>query len=141
MPYLSVKPEDGRRVRVDIGHHSLVSDLPAEWGGHDSGPTPTELFVAALASCATQYALAYLDRQHLDLKGLEVGCHYDLGERPERVEAVHLSVRVPYELTVEQQEGLTNAIQRCSVHASIAVPAQLRVVVAQARPPAGVAGS
>jgi len=131
MPYMSVTPGGGRQLRVRIGHHSVLTDLPAEWGGHDSGPTPTELFVGSLASCGAHHALAFLVRNHVDSTGLEVGCHYDLAEHPDRVEAVHLTLRVPAGLTEEQERGLVHEIQRCIVNASIATPTQLHVIVAR----------
>lgn len=137
---MSVSHEEGTRLRVRAGHHELVTDLPVESGGHDSGPTPTELFVAALAACAAHQAQAYLAGHGLDTAGLEVGCHYELGSEPARVTAVQLTVSVPGELTEWQRTGLARAIDRCTVHASIAIPATLQVVLARREPaPAGAA--
>jgi putative redox protein len=39
-------------------------------GGGDVGPTPTELFVAGLASCVAFYARRYLRRHDIDAEGL-----------------------------------------------------------------------
>jgi putative redox protein len=39
------------RFGVRIRGHELVSDQPREDGGEDTGPTPTELFIAGLAAC------------------------------------------------------------------------------------------
>ena len=43
------------RCRVQARHHEIRVDEPLSVGGDDSGPQPTEVFLASLASC---YALA-----------------------------------------------------------------------------------
>src|SRR5579859_2973035 len=48
---------------ISIGEHELVVDQPVEDGGEDLGPTPTDLFVAGLASCAAYYAGRFLARR------------------------------------------------------------------------------
>ena len=43
----------GYEARVTVRGHELTVDEPAEDGGKDTGPTPTELLLASLASCYT----------------------------------------------------------------------------------------
>jgi putative redox protein len=43
----------GYQARVTVRSHELTVDEPAEDGGKDTGPTPTELLLASLASCYT----------------------------------------------------------------------------------------
>jgi organic hydroperoxide reductase OsmC/OhrA len=50
------------RFAIDIRGHQLVVDQPSESMDHEAGPTPTELFVAALASCAAHFAHRVLIR-------------------------------------------------------------------------------
>jgi uncharacterized OsmC-like protein len=45
--------EGGYRCRVPVRDFEIVVDEPAEYGGTDAGPMPTEVFVTSLASCFT----------------------------------------------------------------------------------------
>ena len=51
MTNVVVVHEEGDRFALTIRGHRIVVDQPVEDGGGDAGPTPTELFVASLASC------------------------------------------------------------------------------------------
>jgi uncharacterized OsmC-like protein len=42
---------DGDRFAISIRDHMITVDQPVADGGQDTAPTPTELFVASLASC------------------------------------------------------------------------------------------
>lgn len=58
----------GLRAEVDAGGFTLVSDEPASVGGTGTGPQPTELLLASIASCFT-LAMAYSARKY----GFELG--------------------------------------------------------------------
>src|SRR5450759_146811 len=65
-----VASADGRSMRVEhrgddkfdinIRGHVVRVDQPVKDGGEDTAPTPTELFIASLASCVAFYARACL---------------------------------------------------------------------------------
>ena len=83
------------------------------------GPTPTELFVAGLASCVGFYARRYLRRHHLDATGLEVTTTYRMGTKPARVAAVDLEIHLPGHLPDNRRAGLLAQATHCTVHNSI----------------------
>lgn len=69
----------GLRAVVRAGEFEVVADEPASVGGDDTGPQPTELLLASIASCFT-LALAYSARKrNVELTDLEVDVtgHYD----------------------------------------------------------------
>ncbi len=115
-----VTHERGDRFRVRIRSHEILVDQPVGDGGEDSGPTPTELFVAGLASCIAYYAERYLRRHGLPPDGLAVECDFSFAtDRPARVSAVALSVRVPEGFPEERRAGLLAVVEHCTVHNSI----------------------
>ena len=62
----------GLRCEVAAGEFILNVDEPASAGGTDSGPEPTELLLASIASCFT-LAVAYSARKRsLELRDLSV---------------------------------------------------------------------
>jgi putative redox protein len=120
---LDVRFVAGESYEVTVRGHRLVVDQPAEAGGQDAGPTPTELFVAALASCVAFYAGRYLTRHGYSRDGLAVSAGYDMaGDRPARVSGIRLTVRVPAGLPPERRAALRAVASHCTVHNSLAVP-------------------
>ncbi|HEY2207579.1 MAG TPA: OsmC family protein [Pseudonocardia sp.] len=62
----------GLRAEVDAGGHLVVADEPESVGGTGTGPQPTELLLASIASCFT-LALAYSARKRsVELADVEV---------------------------------------------------------------------
>lgn len=64
--------DGGMRAVVEAGRFEIVSDEPESAGGRDTGPQPTDLFLAAIGSCFT-LAMAYTARRRgHDLPDLSV---------------------------------------------------------------------
>lgn len=102
--------------------------LPA---GSETGPTPVELFVAALAACAAHFACRHLKKEGLPYIGLEVGARYLLsGAGPQRISRLTLTVRTPSRLRDEESAGMIAAIEDCTVTRSLLEPPRLEVRLA-----------
>src|ERR1022692_1954600 len=100
---MSVRFVAGEAYEVAVRGHRVLVDQPAEAGGQDAAPTPTELFVASLATCIAFYAGRYLTRHGCSRDGLAVSAWFDMAsDRPARVSGIHLFVRVPASLPTER---------------------------------------
>jgi putative redox protein len=123
----------GESYEVSVRGHRVTVDQPAEAGGHDSAPTPTELFVASLASCVAFYAGRYLTRHGYSRAGLAVSACYTMAtDRPARVRDIRLTVRVPDSLPPERRPALHAVISHCTVHNTLASPPSVAIDLAWA---------
>lgn len=113
----------GEAYTVSVRGHELLVDQPPEAGGLDSAPTPTELFVASLASCVAFYAGRYLSRHGYGRDGLGVSASYEMAAgRPARVGSVRLSVHLPAGLPAARHQALAAVVSHCTVHNSLTTP-------------------
>jgi len=114
---------DGEAYEIAVRGHRLTVDQPVEAGGEDAAPTPTELFVASLASCVAFYAGRYLTRHGHSRTGLVVSARYELAtERPARVSAIRIGVKVPTDLPEERWPALAAVARHCTVHNTLHHP-------------------
>lgn len=138
MESMSVRSLGEDRYAVDLRGHELVVDQPVTLGGTDVGPTPTELFVAGLASCVAFYAGRYLARHHVDREGMQVDVSWQLAVgRPARVGTVTITIIPPPGLPAEKVPAFLAVSRGCTVHHSLVQPPAVVIDVAEA--PAAVA--
>jgi uncharacterized OsmC-like protein len=124
---LRVDHEGGDRFRIGIRQHTVRVDQPASDGGDDTAPTPSELFVASLASCVAFYVRRFLSRHGLPVEGLSVTAEYAMASHPARVATVDLQVDAPAELSPAQQSALLAVASHCTVHATLLHPLEVRI--------------
>lgn len=118
----------GQRLDVAVRGHRLVVDQP-EPAGEDAGPTPVELFVAALAGCVASLGGLYLARHGLAADGLAVVAEHEHAERPSRVTRVRLVLEPPEALPPNRLRGLLAVASHCTVHNSLVRPPEVEITV------------
>ena len=105
-----------RQEVVIGGRHRLVTDQPEELGGEGSGPSPHELFPAALAACVTVTLVQYGRTKGWDLGDVTVEVDYDNHSTPRQVEIV---VRLGGDLSAEQLQRLEKVARACPLRRSV----------------------
>jgi uncharacterized OsmC-like protein len=106
----------GDRYAIAVRGHQVTVDQPESDGGEDTAPTPTELFVAGLASCVAFYAGRFLKRHNISAEGLAVDASYEFGAKPARVAQVSLTVHAPAGLPAERRDAFLAVASHCTVH-------------------------
>ncbi|MDP9188399.1 MAG: OsmC family protein [Actinomycetota bacterium] len=115
----SARRREGFETEIETRHHRLIVDEPEDTGGGDSGPRPTELLAASLASCTVITLVMYADRKGWNVGQIEVGVEYD-EPTAERPAALRTEISIPAELSDEQRERLLVIAGKCPVHRTLA---------------------
>jgi uncharacterized OsmC-like protein len=127
---ITVEGISGSAYRLAVGEHTLVTDQPAAAGGEDLGPTPTDLFVAGLASCVAFYAGRFLQRRGLAQEAVRVVCDYHLTHsQPARVDSIRLTVELPPGLPADLRAAALRAAKHCTVHNSLREPPDVTITL------------
>jgi putative redox protein len=129
---LSVRHLDGDQFAIDIRGHTLLVDQPVQDGGTDQAPTPTELFVAGLASCVAFYAHRFLVRHELSTDGLAVRARFEIGGPPTRVTSITVDITPPTALPPDRRGAFLAVASHCTAHNSLTQPPAVDIAFADA---------
>ena len=103
------------------GSHTLTIDAPPGMKGRNRGPTPTELYATALASCVNILVTKYCQDMKIPAEGLKVTVTYDKLDTPARLGNFRCEIHMPPAATgwEARRDGIHRAAERCPVHESI----------------------
>ena len=130
MTPVSVTHDGGDRFSVGIRGHAVHVDQPESDGGTDTGPTPTELFVASLAACVAFYTRRYLKRHDLPEEGLTVTAQAESGAKPSRVASMTITLTLPDGVPEDKRDALLAVASHCTVHNTLTQPPELVIRLA-----------
>jgi len=118
---------EGYAHDVEIeGGHRLRADEPGTIGGTDTGPSPTRLLGASLASCIAITVEMYAERKGWELGPVEVDV--EVGYEGPVPTDFEVGLKLPAELDDEQRRRLLVIATKCPVHKVLAGEAHVKVV-------------
>lgn len=129
---LRVDHRGGDKFDINVRGHVISVDQPVKDGGDDTALTPTELFIASLASCVAFYARRYLARHNLPTDGLAVEVTFVMGARPARVSGIDIRLIVPNGVPAERLDPLLAVATHCSVHNTLVTTPEVSITLADA---------
>lgn len=110
------RQREGFAHEVEIeGGHRLTVDEPVAAGGTDTGPSPTRLVAAGLASCVAVTMEMYAKRKGWDL-GDRVEVEVDVEYEGYAPVSFAVTLHLPAHLSDEQRERLLLIARKCPVH-------------------------
>ena len=118
-PQIVVTLPGGRRVDAQVGAHVVRTDQPRDNGGTDSAPSPYQLFLAAIGTCAGIFVEGFCTKRGISTEGIRIV------ERPRSdpetgvLVAVELDLEVPPGFPEKYREALVRVVDGCSVKRAI----------------------
>jgi ribosomal protein S12 methylthiotransferase accessory factor len=116
--------------RVDALYEGLRirTDQPVAHGGGGTAPSPFDLFLASIGTCAGFYVLRFFQQRQLDTAGL--GLSVTLRRDPERklVSGIRIEITLPPAFPEKYREAVLRAVDQCTVKRHLAQPPAFEVV-------------
>lgn len=115
-----------RRVDAHVRGHTVHTDQPRDNGGEDAAPSPFELFLASIGTCAGIFVQGFCASRKLPTAGIVIHqrLHYaDDGG----LESVALELALPPSFPAKYQDALVRVVEQCSVKKAIAAQPAFRV--------------
>ena len=115
---IEVRRKQGLKIAhtLSMGQTTLVVDSPTSDGGDGAGPSPHELYDAALAACKALTVMWYANRKQMPVQDLAVSVDRDNSREREGVYRLTSRLRIGGPLTDAQIEELRSVAAKCPIH-------------------------
>jgi putative redox protein len=122
----------GKRIDTQIGEHVIRTDQPVSNGGEDSAPSPFQLFLAAIGTCAGIYVAGFCQKRELPTEGIRIRQRNHFDPDTGVLARVEIDVEVPPAFPEKYREALVRVADQCAVKKAIqAQPVfEVRTIVA-----------
>lgn len=114
--HLQRKPDTAMAQTLTIGAHTLVTDVSVAEGGEDAGPSPHDLYDAALASCKALTVMWYARKKGIPVKDIQTEVTSDNSEERKGTYRLSAKLRISGDLTDAQLAELAVVAEKCPVH-------------------------
>ena len=121
---LEVTFPGGKRVDAHDKGFTIKTDQTAENGGEDLEPTPFDLFLASMGTCAGIYVLSFCQQRELPTEGITLAQSMERDPETGLINRMIIDIRVPENFPEKYRPALVRAAEQCMVkrHVSRGLP-------------------
>lgn len=140
---MNIRFPGGLAVEADLDGFKVRTDQPAPVGGEGSAPSPFDLFLASIGTCAGYYALRFCQARGLPTEDVTLRLTAEKDPDVRRVTHVAIEIELPPDFPPRYREAIVRATDQCSVKKHLLYPPQIDVVARPfaAPPPAPAVSS
>lgn len=127
---MTIRLGSGLQVAAEFDHFSIMTDQPPASGGEGAAPTPFQLFIASLGTCAGVYVAAFCQHRGISSSDITIALHTEHTEEIEgksRLALVKLEIRVPQDFPEKYRNSLIKTAELCAVKKAIMDPPEFTI--------------
>ncbi len=135
---MEIRFPGGLEVEALASGFSILTDQPVSDGGAGAGPSPFDLFLASIGTCAGIYALRFCRQRNLETEGLSLKLTAEKGDDARRVARIRIEIGLPPAFPAKYRDAILRAVDQCKVKRHILEPPQFEVTALASKDVPGV---
>lgn len=122
----------GMRVEAMHDGFRIRTDQPEKAGGDGTAPSPFDLFLASIGTCAGFYVLRFFQQRDLDTSGLALSMTPEWDRDRKLMTRIRIEITLPPAFPEKYREAVIRAVDQCTVKRHLVEPPGFEVVTAPA---------
>lgn len=131
---LSIRFPGALAVDAVFDGHTVHTDQPEQVGGGGSAPSPFDLFLASIGTCAGFYALRFCQARGLPTDGMALKLTAERDPAVKRVTHIEIEIDLPPDFPPHYREAIVRATDQCSVKKHLLDPPKIEVITRPSLP-------
>ena len=117
----------GAKVDAHFGSFTVKTDQPAAGGGEGSAPSPFEVFLSSIGTCAGIYVLGFCQQRGLPAEGIRIIQRINRDPATGMVGKIDLEIQVPPTFPDKYLSSLVRSAELCAVKKHLEHPPRFEV--------------
>lgn len=111
----------GKKVVAHYKGFNIVTDQPRHQGGEESAPSPFDLFLASIGTCAGIYVQSFCERREIPYQGIEIIQSMETDPNTRLPVKFDLEIILPQDFPEKYKDSVIQAAELCLVKKTIAI--------------------
>ena len=112
---INVHFEGNKKVIAQFQDYKVVTDQPITSGGDASAPSPFDMFLSSLATCAGIYVKGFCDNRQLPTNEITLEQNVVMNTETKVLEKISLKIFLPSNFIDKYDEAIINVASLCLV--------------------------
>lgn len=114
--------DGGKIITAHIREHVVKTDQPLKAGGTDIAPTPFELFLASIGTCAGIFIQGFCEQRNIPTDKIKIVQTGEYDKESGLPTNIKIDIQLPSDFPEKYKAAVVNSAELCKVKKTIAHP-------------------
>ncbi len=119
--------DGNKKINASYNGFVMKTDQPHSAGGDGSAPSPFDLFLASLGTCAGIFAVGFLQSRKLSTEGFKINMSFDWDQASHLIKKVNMRITLPKDFPPQYTGALIKSAELCTVKRHLANPPEFAI--------------
>lgn len=120
--------DGGKVITAHIHGHDIKTDQPVNQGGENSAPSPFELFLASIGTCAGIYVKVFCDNRKIPSDKIRLIQTAEYDRETGLPVSIKIDIKLPSDFPEMYKGAVIKAAELCKVKKTIADPPHFELI-------------
>jgi putative redox protein len=123
--------EGGKVITANYHGHAIRTDQPLDNGGTDTAPSPFDLYLASIGTCAGIYVKSFCDNRKIPTDNIRIIQNTIYNKDTGLPVDITLDIKLPSDFPEKYRASVISVAELCKVKKSIASPPAFKIITSQ----------
>jgi ribosomal protein S12 methylthiotransferase accessory factor len=124
--------DGGKIITAHHDGHVIRTDQPLDNGGSNSAPSPYDLFLASIGTCAGIYVKSFCDNRGIPTEGIRIIQSQEWDKETGLAATIRLDIKLPAGFPEKYKASVISVAELCKVKKTIFNPPRFEIAASLA---------
>jgi ribosomal protein S12 methylthiotransferase accessory factor len=120
--------DGGKVITAHLNGHTIRTDQPVRGGGSNTAPSPYDLFLASIGTCAGIYIKTFCDQRDIPSEKIKIIQSIEFDGQTRLPANIKLDIKLPSDFPEKYKAAVINAAELCAVKKTINNPPKFEII-------------
>ncbi len=124
---MEITLEDKKKVIAKFGNYKVITDQPVEAGGEATAPSPFEMFLVSIGTCAGIFVKSFCDQRGIPSGDIKIIESFNYNPETHLIGKIKLDIQLPPDFPEKYKSAVISSANLCTVKKHLAFPPEIEV--------------
>lgn len=107
--------DGNKKINANLNGNVIKTDQPIQGGGEGTAPTPFDLFLGSIGTCAGIYVKGFCDQRGLSSDNIKIIQKMNFNPMTRLIDKIDLEIQLPEDFPEKYKDAVINSANLCAV--------------------------
>jgi ribosomal protein S12 methylthiotransferase accessory factor len=120
--------EENKKVNASFNGYTIRTDQPVNSGGKGTAPSPFDLFLSSIGTCAGFYVKSFCDQRNIPADKIKIIQTMNLNSDTHLVNDINIDIQLPPDFPEKYKNAVVSSANLCTVKKHLMNPPDVKVI-------------